>query len=79
MPDDADFTTAGKLLERNRADTVPVSCAQIVSAEINDAIVADIDAMMREARASHHQVIAVSELALIRHASSSADIGISMG
>ena len=53
MTDDAHFTTAGELLERNGADTVPVSCPQIVSAEINDTIVADVDAVMREARTPH--------------------------
>jgi hypothetical protein len=44
--------------------------APVTSAEINDAIVADVDAVMREARASHRQVIAVTELALPRHAGS---------
>lgn len=68
MADNADFTAAGKLLEGNGADTVPVSCAQVITAEINDAIVADVDAMMREARAPRRQVIAVTELALSCHA-----------
>jgi len=67
MADNCDFTATGKLLECDGADTM-VFGAPVTSAEINDAIVADVDAVMREARASHHQVIAVPELALSCHA-----------
>lgn len=68
MPNNCDFTATGKLLECDRADAVPVPAAHVVPAKINDAIVADVDAMMRKARASRHQVIAVPELALSCHA-----------
>jgi hypothetical protein len=67
MADNCDFTATGKLLECDGADTM-VFGALVTSAEINDAIVADVDAVMRKARASHRQVIAVTELALSCHA-----------
>ena len=72
MADNCDFTTTGKLLECDGADTL-VFGVPVTSAEINDAIVADVDAMMREARASRHQVIAVTELALSCHAGRSVE------
>ena len=72
MADNCDFTTTGKLLERDGADTIGV-WRPVTSAEINDAIVANVDAMMRKARASHRQVIAVTELALSCHASRSVE------
>ena len=68
MADNVDLTAAGKLPECHGADTMPVSCAQVIPAKINDAIVADIDAMMRKAGAAHGQVIAVTEPALSCHA-----------
>jgi hypothetical protein len=67
MADNSDFTTTGKFLERNGADTL-VFGAPVTRTEINDAIVADVDAMMCETRAPRHQVVAVFELALSRHA-----------
>jgi hypothetical protein len=73
MAHNCDFTTTGKLLECDGADAVPVPAAHVVSAKINDAIVADVDAVMREARASRHQVIAVTELALSCHAGRSVE------
>jgi hypothetical protein len=71
MADNADFTTTGKLLECNGADAMPMSCAQVIPAEINDAIVADVDAMMGKARSLRRQVIAVTELNFSCHAGSS--------
>jgi hypothetical protein len=67
MADNPDFTATGEFLECDEADTI-VFGAPVARAKINDAIVADVDAMMRETRASRHQVIAVTELALSRHA-----------
>jgi hypothetical protein len=72
MADNCDFTATGKLLECDGADTM-VFGALVTSAEINDAIVADVDAVMRKARASHRQVIAVTELALSCHAGRSVE------
>jgi hypothetical protein len=71
MADNFDFTATGELLERDGTDTAPVYAARVKTAKINDAIVADVDAVMREARAPRHQVIAVSELVLPCHAGSS--------
>jgi hypothetical protein len=67
MADDPDFTATGKFVERNGADTL-VFGAPVTRTKINDAIVADVDAMMCETRAPRHQVVAVTELALSRHA-----------
>lgn len=68
MAHDVDFTTTRKLPECNGADTMPVSGAHVIPAKINDAIVTDVDAMMRKARAPDRQVIAITELALSGHA-----------
>jgi hypothetical protein len=74
MADNRDFPATGKLPERDGADTM-VFGVPVTSTEINHAIVADVDAVMREARASHRQVIAVPELVLSCHAGSSPGIG----
>ena len=67
MADNSDFTTTGKFVKRNGADTL-VFGAPVARTKINDAIVADVDAMMCETRAPRHQVVPEIELALSRHA-----------
>ena len=71
MTDNVDFLTTGKLLEGNGTDAEMALGAQVTRAKVNDAVVADVDAMMRKARAPRHQVVAVLEPVLLSHAGSS--------